>query len=317
MLRRTSALIAVSLLLLPGYSFSALAASEEAFFAEREAVLAWPEDPTANSERQLLDSVLAIFRNTKVNRRSDEPFARRAGRVTRLAKAIPEFWPARGNAIVPTAPLLTLHAAVAAALSSLGGMEADDARALAFTAQRAVIEDLGLSWEAYASFLKEKLPGLTLPSDADVSRASRAALALTTIDYGYDIPYLGGYARDSARRIYFDRDLPKQFIGKGDKPAPIAPYLNLHEITEKALLMELRLPKWDYRRCHQVAQRLEQAAVKADGHSWVKYQDDFFGSQDAVADKEPKRVPADFDLTPYEDMKDHELIKQLKAAMPR
>lgn len=312
--------IYLAILFMLGTSPFAVAAKDELhFFHALQPHLKYPEDPTANSTAQLVDSVIAIAEAFPVVRERGTGFvAKEAGR-TRLDPSLPHSWLSPRGREIPLGPLFALHAAVEAAFVNHGGMALADARVLGFTAQRAVIEDLNESWPAYAEFLAKALKGFGVdpqPTSPALQRATSAAAKLTTVDWSnFDVPYLGGYSVSSARKIYFDRDLPKGFRARSGRVVKIGPYLNLHEIAEKALLLELKLTKWDYRRCHQIAQRLEKAAVLADEISWSEYQDDFFGSQDAVADKAPRAVPADFDFTPYRDMEDWELIKQMKAVL--
>ena len=304
-----------ALILLLTAPFTHAAADELQFFRALQPSLRYPEDPTANSTAQLVDSVIAIYEAFPPAREPGTTFVAKEANRTRLDPALPITWLSPRGTKIPLAPLFTLHAAVEAALVNHGGLARAEARVLGFAAQRAVLEDLGESWGAYRKFLTASgvAPDATPQS---VLRATSAALGLTTIDWSnYDVPYLGGYSVASARKIYFDRDLPKGFRARSGRYVEIGPYLNLHEIAEKSLLLELKFKKWDYRRCHQIAQRLEKAAVQAGAIPWSEYQDDFFGSQDAVADKAPRAVPADFDFTPYRDMEDWDLIKQMKAVL--
>ena len=86
------------------------------------------------------------------------------------------------------------------------------------------------------------------------------------VDRTYDIPYIAGYSEDG-RTIFIDRHLPRSFRSLL-KRVYVTPFLLTHEIVEKALLDELRL---HYLHAHQIALRVERAAVEAAGVSWSTY----------------------------------------------
>jgi len=72
----------------------------------------------------------------------------------------------------------------------------------------------------------------------DVIRAIRRRVR--TVSREYDIPYIAGYSTDG-RTVFIDRHLPKSFRWL-TKTVRVDPFLLTHEIVEKALLDELRLP---------------------------------------------------------------------------
>jgi hypothetical protein len=131
-----------------------------------------------------------------------------------------------------------------------------------------------------------------------------------TIDYSYDIPALAGYAKDSALKIYFDLGLKREWKLSSGKVIDITPYLLLHEVVEKCLLLEVPFSTRAYQRAHQIAQRLEQEAVRADGISWKEYQYTIMVPEaDRAYTKPVLSLPPDLDRTPYEDLEDEQILE--------
>jgi hypothetical protein len=83
------------------------------------------------------------------------------------------------------------------------------------------------------------------------------------IDRSYDIPYIAGYSRDGST-VFIDRHMPRSFVYRGRRVLTDR-FLVTHEIVEKALLDQLSL---HYLHAHQIALRIEQAAVRAAGIPW-------------------------------------------------
>jgi hypothetical protein len=92
------------------------------------------------------------------------------------------------------------------------------------------------------------------------------------------------------------------------KKVYIVPFLITHEIVEKALLDELRL---HYLHAHQIALRIERAAVEAAGVSWSTYEGFMKKHEKAIESEKIQRVPRNLDLTPYRDEQDFALLRQL------
>lgn len=131
------------------------------------------------------------------------------------------------------------------------------------------------------------------------------------VDRTYDIPYLAGYSKD-ASVLYIDKTMPKTYKDGNGKSHDIDRFLIIHEAVEKSIIDTWKL---DYKMAHQMALRIEEAAVKAAGLDWKEY-DSFMQKWIKKADsKEIKKVPANLDLTPYEDEKDLSLIKKMKDSM--
>lgn len=142
--------------------------------------------------------------------------------------------------------------------------------------------------------------------DECMRAATKEINASVIIDSSYDIPYLAGYSLFGPKKIYIDRGLTVK---------ETVPFLAVHEAVEKSLLDELCLPKRAYEYTHEIAQRLEQAAVEAAGRLWEEYQGRIMRDEIArarVRSAELERVPVDFDLTPYVDMQENELVERIK-----
>lgn len=143
----------------------------------------------------------------------------------------------------------------------------------------------------------------------DVVQAIRRRVRVVSREY--DVPYIAGYSKDG-RTVFIDRHLPKSFRWI-TKRVRVDPFLLVHEIVEKALLDELRL---HYLHAHQIAVRAERDAVKAAGISWWVYQGFMKRYEKPIEEEKLVRVPAQLDLTPYQDEKDFALLRRLvrKAA---
>lgn len=132
------------------------------------------------------------------------------------------------------------------------------------------------------------------------------------VNYGYDIPYVAGYSVDG-KTVYIDRDLPKNYTQTDGKVVTIEKFLVLHECVEKALLM--RYHELVYQMAHQLALRLELAAVKGAGVDEAQYNAFFAKWIKKDGDERIVEAPANLDLTPYKDEKDQKTIQALKSAM--
>src|SRR5207302_464899 len=114
------------------------------------------------------------------------------------------------------------------------------------------------------------------------------------VDRSYDVPYLGGSSRDGT--VYIDRRLPKSFQSNGRRVAA-DPFIILHEAVERVMGDALGLK---YQHAHQIALRVEEAAVRAAGISWHDY-NRFMRKYEEVAAKSFSRLPPNLDLKPYRD----------------
>src|SRR5579864_2561960 len=105
----------------------------------------------------------------------------------------------------------------------------------------------------------------TLVSDAIMQQVIGQVLKDVRVSRAYDVPYLGGSSRDGT--IYIDRDLPRTFRSDGRRVAA-DPFIILHEAIERAVGDRVGL---SYQHAHQIALRVEEAAVRAAGVSWHDY----------------------------------------------
>ncbi len=141
--------------------------------------------------------------------------------------------------------------------------------------------------------------------DAIVRRAKK-------LDRRHDIPYLAGYSQDG-KTIYIDRHMPK-FLTDGGRQIDTDRFLILHEEVEKTLIYQLEL---HYLHAHQIATRAEQAAVRAAGISWRKYDQFMQKYVKKIGDEHLTKVPADLDLKPYRDEHDNDLLRRMMTSIEK
>ncbi len=129
----------------------------------------------------------------------------------------------------------------------------------------------------------------------------------------FHVPYLAGYS-ENGKVIYIDRDLPPTFVNRIGDTIMVDRYLMLHESVEKGLIDSMHL---HYQHAHQIALRIEQQAVVADGISWNEY-DKFMQRWIKEAEESHSlHLPPDLDLRPYIDEHDKELLDVMRAVMRR
>lgn len=149
-------------------------------------------------------------------------------------------------------------------------------------------------------------------SDQMLVRAVDAIIkrdSLLCVDF--DVPYLAGYSRDGTT-IYIDRDFRPMMTTSTGRVIDTRRFLFLHEAVEKAMLTAFGLR---YQHAHQIALRIEQAAVRAEDLGWEEY-DRFMQSQVKEADEDTSlKLPPDLDLTPYVDSRDTPILARMRAAM--
>jgi hypothetical protein len=132
------------------------------------------------------------------------------------------------------------------------------------------------------------------------------------LDDGYDIPYLAGYSTDG-KTIYIDRHLPEMLSYHHDgRQREYDPrrFLIDHESMEKALIDAFG---WRYEHAHDVATAYERRHVLEAGLLWQPYQEAYRPYIKADEHERLKKVPAELDLTPYED--DPRLLHHLQKKM--
>jgi len=128
------------------------------------------------------------------------------------------------------------------------------------------------------------------------------------IDRTCDIPYIAGYSRDGST-VFIDRHMPRSFAYRGRRVRTDR-FLVTHEVVEKALLDKLHL---HYLHAHQLALRIEQAAVRAAGIAWRDYNRFTKANEKKIGDERLVRVPRDLDLTPYRDEDDLPELRKIIA----
>ena len=123
-----------------------------------------------------------------------------------------------------------------------------------------------------------------------------AIVKQTKTNTKFDIPYVAGYSKDG-KTIFIDKDVPSKVAING-RSYDLDRYLIIHETVEKSLMEQLDL---DYFFAHQIALRVEQQAVEADGLSWAAYDQ---ATQKLIKEDAFKKItccPRDLDLAPYAD----------------
>lgn len=132
------------------------------------------------------------------------------------------------------------------------------------------------------------------------------------LDRRHDIPYLAGYSQDG-KTIYIDRHMPK-FLTDGGRQIDTDRFLILHEEVEKTLIDQIKL---HYLHAHQIATRAEQAAVRAAGLPWRKYDRFMQKYVKKIGDERLTKVPANLDLKPYRDEHDNDLLRRMMTSIER
>src|SRR5260370_33506452 len=85
-------------------------------------------------------------------------------------------------------------------------------------------------------------------------------------------------------------------------------FLILHEEVEKTLIDQLGL---HYLHAHQIATRAEEAAVRAAGITWRKYDGFMQKYVKSIGDERLTKVPKDLDLKPYRDEQGDDLLRRM------
>ena len=144
-----------------------------------------------------------------------------------------------------------------------------------------------------------------------LDRSLDAILRRIRLDRNHDIPYVAGYSQDG-RVIYIDRQMPT-IMNLSGREVHIDRYLILHEAVEKSLIDNLGL---HYQHAHQIALRVEEAAIRADGISWHDYDQAMQCFVRKFGDKVLTSIPSDLDVQPYRDEHDWDLLKRMAKALP-
>jgi hypothetical protein len=180
---------------------------------------------------------------------------------------------------------------------------------------RALIKHIGLSKES-AEVLGARLDHIVATgknmNGSDKVTIKKALIEVyerVTIDYSYDIPTLALYAKKDAKKIYIDQGFKKEWTLEDGRKVNLVPHLTLHEVVEKCLIDEAQFSLRPYFKCHQIAQRIEQAAVRADDISWKEYQYRIMIPEiDRAYTHRAYKLPPDVDSTAYQDLGEMELL---------
>jgi hypothetical protein len=189
----------------------------------------------------------------------------------------------------------------------------------------ALQQRIGLS-EAYAGEMGARIDtvisaargtqGIIPLDDARFSAAISELLILVRLDFAHDLDYLAGYSESGPGVIYIDRGVERERTLSGKK-IDVVRYLTVHEVVEKTIIDAAGFDAQAYRRAHQIASRIERAALEAEHVSFKEYDDLMWKEVARVSAVSPnlKNVPPDLDLSPHIDMNDPEypVIKELRT----
>jgi hypothetical protein len=168
--------------------------------------------------------------------------------------------------------------------------------------------ECGVRIERLAAAYGRSWPHPARTSTARMREITERVNAQAVVSFVYDIPALAGYSKDGAT-IYMDRGLTRLREING-RMVDVSRYLVLHEVIEKSLLDACRFSERGYQRAHQIAQRLEREAVRADDLSWLEYQRKIMTEEiDRAYTKPALSLPPDLDETPYRDTDDLQILK--------
>ena len=107
--------------------------------------------------------------------------------------------------------------------------------------------------------------------------------------------------------------MPRSFRFQG-REVDTDRFLILHEEVEKTLIDQLGL---HYLHAHQIATRVEQAAVRCAGIGWRAYDRFMQKYVKQIGDERLTKIPADLDEKPYRDEHDYDLLKRMNSALER
>ena len=105
--------------------------------------------------------------------------------------------------------------------------------------------------------------------------------------------------------------MPRSFRFQG-REVDTDRFLILHEEVEKTLIDQLGL---HYLHAHQIATRVEQAAVRCAGIEWRAYDRFMQKYVKQIGDERLTKIPADLDQKPYRDEHDYDLLKRMTSAL--
>ncbi len=125
----------------------------------------------------------------------------------------------------------------------------------------------------------------------------------------YDIKYTGGYSVDG-KRIYIDKDFPKQFEIGGKMIDCLASIGFHHELVEKWLIDDT----YTYPYAHKIATMVERAYIEKEGVLWDDYSKEVNKNLSIVSSKKAERSPSDLDMSPYVYDRDIGIISEIRKS---
>jgi hypothetical protein len=235
------------------------------------------------------------------------------GSVRTIVARDKELAPARADAPaltnrhgqrVPLEIFLSLHRQLKRIFWKRFELAEAEGEALSQNILREALEASGFTLKAFGD-----AGGIELLKDSEITALVKAAgeklWKSSELETRFDVPYIAGYAPDNPRFIFIDRNVPKEGRAHGKRIR--AHYLlNVHERVEKILLDELELT---YQHAHQIAQRSERRAAKADGVSWEEYDKWMEPISEKIGTSKPLRIHPNLDMTCYYSYDDEDNLK--------
>lgn len=293
-------------------------ASNLAFYLKKMESTPKPDVATETSDYQLFDTIAASLKIAlpSLSAHNEVLFSLESKGAINVGKLPSKFESPRENSI-PLLGLWSLHSLVEISFVKLG-LGRNLARRLGFITQKEVIIALGCSWEEYQSFLVRNRMALLKEVqllDSALLSLEKDLLTRVEIQRSFNIPYLAGYTVDSALKVYLDRGLRSSYEAPNKEFISITDPLIVHEVAEKALMLNVGPIKKKYVRTHQIAQRIERQLVMAHGWDWNWYQNKIMEVEiDRAYNAVPTKVPSDLDYNPYEEYEETDLISRMKSA---
>lgn len=233
-----------------------------------------------------------------------------------IDKKMPLKWVTKDRSVIDLSPFYILHAVIVKALTQHLQISQDDALQFSWRAQKHAIRAANLNWSEYKDFMAEKAQIDISLEKSKFSSAIEHLLKKVQVSKEYDIPYLAGYSRNSAREVYIDSGVLPLYRLQDGRTVDIIPFLILHEAIEKSLMLELPFKEKQYERTHQWAQRIEQEAVEASEILWSEYQGQLIKDEfHRIDNMRIRKTPLDLDYTPYEaysEPEDADLIRRMQ-----
>lgn len=138
-------------------------------------------------------------------------------------------------------------------------------------AQRSVFMSVGNNWIGFDEISQqfEKYLGSWQITPNEAHAILNFLNKYTEIDRNHSVPGYAQFTSGTSKRVYIDQYVPISFIASTGQKVNIDLFLMMHEIVEKAILVNP--PFLDYQHGHQLAERIERALVCAAGIPWDEY----------------------------------------------